>query len=128
MSTKRHRPRTIGARGERYPEWLCALASTSGAYIIRDARTARVLYVGESHTGRLYQTITRHVQAWARLKTHWIGMLGAQQHDPGTTYARDAVTVEVITTPPAEAVRLQGRLIARLKPRDNIIGSAEVPF
>ena len=36
----------------------------SGVYAIFDARSRRLLYIGESHTGRLYDTITRHFRAW----------------------------------------------------------------
>jgi murein DD-endopeptidase MepM/ murein hydrolase activator NlpD len=49
--------RSIGARGERYPAWVQALRGQSGVYVIRE-RTAEgdpvVVYVGESHTQRLY--------------------------------------------------------------------------
>ena len=129
MTPRRLPPRPVGARGEPYPPWLAALRGASGCYVIRDRATRAVLYVGESHSGRLYRTITRHFQAWARLKRHWIGLLGAQQHDPGTNYQRDAVTVQVVTTSPAAAVGLQGRLIRALRPRDNIVGAAaDVPF
>lgn len=124
----RLRAREVGRPRDRYPRWLVELKAQSGAYVIRHGASGEVLYVGESHSGRLYQTITRHLQGWARLKRHWAGLLGSQQHDPGTTYAREAVTVEVITTAPGDAVRLQGRLIARLRPRDNIIGGDQVPF
>lgn len=36
----------------------------NGAYAIRNASTVQMLYVGESHTGRLRHTITRHLQHW----------------------------------------------------------------
>jgi len=54
--------RPVGERGEDYPEWLRNLRGSSGVYVIRDARTSEVLYVGESHSGRVYETLTRHFQ------------------------------------------------------------------
>lgn len=127
MTPRRSPPRQVGARGDPYPAWLTALRGASGVYVLRDL-ARRPLYVGESHTGRLYQTITRHLQGWGRLKGHWIGLLGPQQHDPGTTYDRASVLVQAIRTPAALAVELQGRLIHRLRPRDNIVGAADLPF
>ncbi|MCC7108002.1 MAG: hypothetical protein IT382_01830 [Deltaproteobacteria bacterium] len=128
MKPRRIPARPVGDRGERYPAWLTDLAGASGCYVIRDKATGRALYVGESHTGRLYQTISRHLQAWGRLKAHWVGLLGAQAHDPGTTYDRSTVTVGVVITSPAAAMPLQRRLIRSLKPRDNILETGEPPF
>jgi hypothetical protein len=57
--------RPIGGSGERYPDWLRALRGKSGVYIIRERQrdgSNPVVYVGESHAGRLYQTLTRHFQ------------------------------------------------------------------
>lgn len=50
--------------GSRFADWLAELAGQSGVYLIRDARSHDVLYVGESHTGRLYETLTRHLYVW----------------------------------------------------------------
>jgi hypothetical protein len=58
--------RPVGARGEPYPDWVQALRGKSGVYVIRerDASGAPVVvYVGESHSDRLYETLTRHFQA-----------------------------------------------------------------
>jgi hypothetical protein len=57
--------RPIGASGEPYPAWVRALRGKSGVYVIREQQrdgSAPIVYVGESHTRRLYQTLTRHFQ------------------------------------------------------------------
>lgn len=57
--------RPIGATGERYPDWIRALDGKSGVYVIREIQrdgSAETVYVGESHSGRLYDTLTRHFQ------------------------------------------------------------------
>jgi hypothetical protein len=58
--------RPIGETGTPYPAWLRALKGKSGVYVIREIKrdgSSPIVYVGESHTGRLYQTITRHFQS-----------------------------------------------------------------
>lgn len=85
--------------------WLRALAKQSGVYVIRDKSTREVIYVGESHKGQLYSTITRHFQswlAWGRLE-----------------YNRRSVEIAVRTMPPSAAYQHQVKLIRKLKPRDN---------
>jgi excinuclease UvrABC nuclease subunit len=55
-------PLTHGKKGAAY-KWDAALASVqneSGVYVLRDRESGEVLYVGESHTGRLYRTMLRH--------------------------------------------------------------------
>ena len=54
-------------------------------------------------------------------------------YNPGLTYPRDRVEVAVRLTKPTDALDEEMRLIARLKPRDNLIGQPEpqtdeVPF
>ncbi|OHB80700.1 MAG: hypothetical protein A2V98_04800 [Planctomycetes bacterium RBG_16_64_12] len=100
----------------RYPAWLDQVRRKSGAYVIRDRATHATLYVGESHTGRLGKTITRHFQAWTG-KT------------AGDTFRRGRVEVAVIPCPPASAVACQERLIRRLRPPGNQYGTGEeAPF
>lgn len=81
----------------------------SGVYLIRDASTGRLLYVGESHTGRLRKTLLRHFQKWSG-KTR------------GVTYPPDTVQVRWRILPPRDAVKSQNAFIRRLKPRDNEVG------
>lgn len=125
--------RTIGASGG-YPAWLRSLKRSHGVYAIRRRGwlSTTVLYVGESHTGNLYKTITRHFQRWGRGKKFWRGAYAPEQTDPGHTYDRSdelEVAVQVARTP-AAALRLQATWIARLQPRDNRAGvpDEDVPF
>lgn len=123
--------RPVGASGDAYPDWVRALKGKAGVYIIRDAATREIVYVGSS-AGRLYDTMTRHFQAWRRWKSFWRGQYG-EGHDPGLTYERDSVEVAVRLTSPAKSLDEEMRLIARLKPRDNLIGQREeadeqIPF
>jgi hypothetical protein len=124
--------RPLGTRGEPYPDWVRALKGKAGVYIIRDAKTHAVVYVGSS-ASRLYDTLTRHFQQWRRYKGFWRGQYG-EGHDPGLTYDRDSVEVATRITSPSAALDEEMRLIARLRPRDNLIGQPsatddeQVPF
>ncbi len=90
----------------RVAPWLSAIGARSGVYVIRSARSGRVLYVGESHTGRLRKTLLRHFQAWSG-------------RTAGNTYAAADVECAVRFCPPPAAVACQNNLICRLDPRDN---------
>jgi hypothetical protein len=116
--------RAVGASGERYPEWVRQLDGESGVYVIRDDESHEVLYVGSS-SGRLYDTLTRHFQQWRRYKSFWKGQY-AEGHDPGLTYTRDSVEVAVRLTSPSAALDEEMKLIARLRPRDNLVGQPEL--
>ena len=89
----------------RYAPWLRQLRGKSGVYVIRVRATAKQLYVGESHTGALYQTVTRHFQRWTS--------------PTNVTFGRDQVEVAVIVTPDGEAVEAQNALICELGPEHN---------
>lgn len=115
--------RPVGASGEPYPEWVRALKHKSGVYVIREIG-GDIVYVGSS-AGRLYDTLTRHLQTWRRWKGYWKGQYG-EGHDPGLTYDRDSVEIAVRLTSPADALDEEMRLIRRLKPRDNLIGQPEL--
>ena len=116
--------RPLGASGERYPTWVRELDGKSGVYVIRDASSHNVLYVGSSAT-RLYATMTRHFQQWRRYKSFWKNQYN-EGHDPGLTYHRARVEVAVRMTSPAAALDEEVRLIRRLNPRDNILGQPEL--
>jgi len=123
--------RPIGGSGERYPEWVRSLKGKAGVYVIREIDTHEIVYVGSS-AGRLYDTLTRHFQQWRRFKGFWRGQYG-EGHDPGLTYVRDRVEVAIRLTSPSTSLDEEMRLIARLAPRDNLIGQREpaadaVPF
>lgn len=108
---------SLGAPGERYPAEVRALAGLSGVYVLRVG--GRVVYVGESHTGRLYQTITRHAQSWGRVKGYW-ARAGFTPNDPGVSYARESLSVAWRVLSPSAALRAQAALIRELRPRDNV--------
>lgn len=117
--------RPIGDTGTPYPAWVRALKGKSGVYVIRETKrdgSSEIVYVGESHTARLYQTLTRHFQSWRRSKKFWTGQYGGQGHDPGLTYPRSRVTVAARVLSPQRALDEEARLIARLRPRDNLLG------
>jgi hypothetical protein len=86
--------------------WVSGLGARSGAYVIKDARTGQILYVGESHSGRLRKTLLRHFQAWTG-------------RTAGKTYNPERVVVALRFCPPSAAVSCQNNLICRLRPRDN---------
>lgn len=133
--------RPLGAAGEPYPAWVRALqkSKSSGVYAIRRRGWVfqTVLYVGESHTGNLYSTLTRHFQAWSRggspKRKFWqeSERYAPRQTDPGHTYERAAVEVAVRTGTRAQAVQWQADWIKRLSPTDNVQyvePLEEVPF
>jgi hypothetical protein len=126
--------RPVGSRGDPYPEWVRALRGQSGVYVIRERDRDGdpvTVYVGESHTGRLRETLTRHFQDWRRWKSYWKGQY-TEGHDPGLTYDREKVEVAVRVTSPDDAIDEEARLIRRLRPRDNLAGQPvedeAVPF
>jgi hypothetical protein len=97
--------RADGRRG--FADWVRALVGQDGVYVIRDAATGAILYVGESHRGRLYHTLTRHFQSWSGFGS-------------GPTYHPDFVEVAVILTDAATAPYQQFALIQALRPLDNV--------
>lgn len=116
--------RPVGATGESYPDWIRALDGKSGVYVIKEIQrdgSEQIVYVGESHTGRLYNTLTRHLQTWQRDKKFWRDQFGGQGHDPGLTYPRHRVLVAARVLSPARAMAEETRLIRRLRPRDNLL-------
>jgi hypothetical protein len=115
--------RPVGRRGEPYPAWVRRLRGKSGVYVIREA--GEPVYVGHSHAGRLYETMTRHFQAWRRWKGFWRGQY-AEGHDPGLTYDRGRVEAAARVTSPEEAIEEETRLIRRLRPRDNLLGQPDL--
>lgn len=89
----------------------------SAVYALVDRRTGRVLYVGESHSGRLYDTITRHFRSWRIPR----GRDAQGRRFGGTTYDRSRVAVTWASTPAHLAQETQYAEIQRLRPRDNSI-------
>jgi len=107
--------RPIKEKGK-FAKWLDDLDKRSGVYLIRKKACVgfhcQMLYVGESHTGRLKQTLMRHFQ-------HWKG--------PTAGYHTDAAGVEVATVrcPASQAVELQNALIEEHRPRYNTQGKPD---
>jgi len=93
-----------------YHQAVCAIpAGASGVYVIKGPGMwiDEVLYVGESHTGNLRKTLTRHFQRW-KGKT------------AGPTYGRRKVRVAVLQMKNrGKVVAVQNALIKRFSPRDN---------
>jgi hypothetical protein len=102
----------VSTDGATLAAWLASLRSQglNGVYLIRDASTRELLYVGESHTGRLFETMTRHLYAWNGRGS------GPSYHSPLVEMA-----VLVADTPLDDPVADQYELIQRLAPRDNIM-------
>ncbi|MDD8018367.1 MAG: hypothetical protein PHP42_08335 [Bacteroidota bacterium] len=94
----------------RFPQWLNDLGNLSGAYIIRNKTSREILYVGESHTGRLANTIKRHFYSWLDNTD--------REH---FTFNDDAVEVAVRITPQKSAKGAQDNLIRRLLPKHNTV-------
>lgn len=94
--------------GERYPDWIRHLETRNGVYVIREYRDNIIAYVGESHSDRLYGTLTRHFQRWT-----------PKYDTAGPTYDRQDVEVAVVLVPRTHALYLQNDLICTLDPRDN---------
>lgn len=113
-------PAIVGRPGRGRPPYHPSLAAlngrrVSGVYAILEA-DGTVLYVGESHTGRLYDTITRHFRQWNVDPAR-----DAQgRARGGTTYDRRRVRIAYAETPADQAQAIQYAAIQALRPRDNV--------
>lgn len=87
----------------------------SGVYAIADLDGV-VLYVGESHTGRLRRTLQRHFQIWNDSR---------QRRD---VYDRHRVQVCWIQTRADEALDTEADWMDALQPRDNMAAPFEVGY
>ncbi len=98
--------------GGGFADWLRELRGRglNGVYLVRDAGSREIVYIGESHTGRLYETLTRHLYAW-------------NGKGSGPSYAPSLVELAVIVaeTPLDDPVADQYALIQEHEPRDNIM-------
>lgn len=110
-------PANKGARGTR-SAWVDDFPPTgelSGVYAIANL-AGEVLYVGESHTGRLRKTLARHFQEWA------------DDTQPRFTYDRHRVQVCWIQTSPGEALQVEAEWFEELQPRDNLARGLEFGY
>ena len=93
-------------RGNVQP-WVKTLGGKSGVYIIK--MDGQIVYIGESHSGKLRKTLLRHFQNWTG-KTS------------GNTYPKTKVEVAIVRCPASAAVATQDAMIIEFSPRDNIQG------
>jgi hypothetical protein len=93
-----------------FAEWVRALRGHNGVYLIREVADREIVYIGESHTGRLFETLTRHLYPW-------------NGKGAGPSYHAGLVEVAVIVaeTPLDDPVADQYALIQRYEPRDNVM-------
>ena len=105
----RYRWRSPLADDGGFADWIYDLRGHSGVYLIRDARTREIVYIGESHTRRLFETLTRHLYAWN-------GRGAGPSYHPAVV----EIAVLVAETPLDDPVADQYGLIQRHEPRDNI--------
>ena len=107
---------TVGEySGEPYPDWIRGLDGRNGVYLIRLRDSGEIAYIGESHTERLYGTLTRHFQRWS-----------PKYNTAGPTYDRSDVDVAVVLVPKTHAQYLQNELICALNPQDNRLVCGEI--
>jgi hypothetical protein len=110
MALSNYRP--IRGRGE-YALWLAQTAGANGVYIIRKKvrKGAKpvILYVGESHTHRLRETLQRHFQGWT-------GRTAGPTFDAKKT----EVAIEIFLLGD-EAIDRQNALIRRFHPIHNVV-------
>lgn len=96
--------------GRALSPWVAELTGKSGVYFIREKGfLGSIVYIGESHTGRLEKTLLRHFQ-------HWTGKT------KGPTFARSKVEIAFIKTRKENAVEFQNALIAEYSPKLNVAG------
>ena len=103
--------------GHTVAQWVKELKGKSGVYLIREKVgflffTGDVVYVGESHTDRLYATLLRHFQRWTG-KT------------AGATFAVSKVEVAIVRCPAKRALALQNSIIEEYRPRLNITANPD---
>lgn len=82
-------------------------AGISGVYIIADLATGRALYVGESHSNRLRETLIRHFSRWIDY--------GRKRE----TFDKRTVQVAWAQTQPEDALLYEAALIHQYQPTEN---------
>ena len=107
-SCKWFKPANLGEAGTRFA-WADDFPpeGVSGVYAIASL-TGVVLYVGESHTGRLRKTVARHFQVWN------------DQQAERPVYDRHQVQICWAQTAPADALETETQWMIDLEPRDNL--------
>lgn len=107
-------PWSVAREDGRWSTDVQALAGQNGVYLIGDRRDGNLLYIGESHTGRLYGTITRHYQQWSDS----FDTAGVQyEFDGPNDYTQIAIAViDEMISPPS---LVQDLLVMHCRPQDN---------
>jgi hypothetical protein len=105
--------RQIGSKGE-YALWLSRTAGANGVYVIRKRPTRSkkkpaILYVGESHSHRLRETLQRHFQQWT-----------GETAGPTFDAAKTEVAIEIFLMGD-DAIRRQNQLIRRFRPVHKLV-------
>jgi hypothetical protein len=102
----------LDSDGRHLAAWLDDMRGEglNGVYLIRDYDSREVLYIGESHSGRLFETMTRHLYQW-------------NGRGSGPAYHADDVEIAVIVaeTPLDDPVADQFALIQQYDPPDNVM-------
>lgn len=100
--------KSIDKPGRYFPDWLKEYNDRSGAYVIRSKSSKEILYIGESHTGRLAATLKRHF--W-----NWDDEIERQHF----TFDPNSVEVALYPTTQRAAKAIQDELIEHYMPRYN---------
>jgi hypothetical protein len=102
----------LSTDGGGFATWIREMRgqSLNGVYLIREALSFEIVYIGESHTGRLYETLTRHLYSWS-----------GRGSGPSYLPALVDIAVLVAETPLDDPVADQYALIQRYDPRDNVM-------
>ncbi len=118
-------PESDDPRGGGYHPRLAALRqkAVSGVSAILDAGSREYLYIGESHSGRLFDTLTRHFRTWT--PPRGAGEYANSRRQGGMTYDRRDVLVCWVETDDDDAEDLQFDEIERLQPEDNLVGNTD---
>lgn len=97
-------------QGSQPAPWVRDLTGKSGCYLVKEKGIlGSVIYIGESHTGRLKKTLLRHFQ-------HWKGKTS------GPTFTKRGYVVAVVRTRPEIAKSTQDALIDEYRPALNTAG------
>ncbi len=96
----------------RYPTWLRALRSVPGVYLVRDAASHTVLYIGRSRTD-VKKALVRHFCVWNDDR------LGALSPHRRALFDRTKVEVKVYTVRSEWTAATEADLIAFHNPPDN---------
>lgn len=102
----------IKSKGKKIRKRIIIPSKNSGAYLIREIKSKKIVYAGKSHT-QLQATIYRHFTKWKRPKNN-PGNFGYKSYSDPENYE-----VRVFICTEKQADRLELIFITGHKPRDN---------